>query len=85
MLLPSADALVFIKYVVAAHREFLRIADVTDRISEYKTCFWDTVRRVDMEDGNTGMIGHDRAQLTRMALADVTLYFKKEYYIATVG
>lgn len=37
---------------VDAHREFFRIVDVTETISEYNTCFLDTVRGVgsDMED-----------------------------------
>lgn len=45
-MLPRAESLVFIKCVADAHREFFRMTDVTDRISEYRTCFCDTVRRV---------------------------------------
>jgi hypothetical protein len=39
-LLPRVEvSLALIYRVEDAHREFLRIADVTERISEYKTCF----------------------------------------------
>ncbi|KAJ7888918.1 hypothetical protein B0H14DRAFT_3127155 [Mycena olivaceomarginata] len=43
--LPKAESLATIKWVAEAQREFLRMAEVTDKISEYKTCFWDTVLR----------------------------------------
>lgn len=40
---PTAGSLLgFVKWVVAAQREFLRIADVTKSISECRTCFLDT-------------------------------------------
>lgn len=45
------------KCVVDAHREFFRIADVTERISESKTCFLDTVRRVAVDIGKGGSQG----------------------------
>jgi hypothetical protein len=45
-LLPSAESLGLRKCVADAQREFLRIAEVTDRISEHKTCLCDTRRRV---------------------------------------
>lgn len=41
--LASAESLAFSVWVDEAHREFLRIAEVTANISECKTCFWDTV------------------------------------------
>lgn len=38
-LLPRVEVSLALMYSVEdAHREFLRIADVTERISEYKTC-----------------------------------------------
>lgn len=40
--LASAESLAFRVWAEDAQREFLRIADVTARISEYKTCFCDT-------------------------------------------
>jgi hypothetical protein len=40
--LASAESLAFRVWADDAHREFLRIAEVTANISECKTCFWDT-------------------------------------------
>jgi hypothetical protein len=41
--LASAESRALSEWVVDAHREFLRIAEVTASISEYRTCFCDTV------------------------------------------
>lgn len=40
---------------MVAQREFFRIAEVTDRISESKTCFRDTQIRVDEVESNEVM------------------------------
>jgi hypothetical protein len=44
--LASAESLAFNVWVDDAHREFLRIAEVTANISECKTCLCDTVPAV---------------------------------------
>lgn len=46
-LLPKPESREFTKCVPVAHRAFLRIAAVTDRISVDRTCLWDTILRVE--------------------------------------
>lgn len=49
-LVPNAESLELMKWAVDAHREFLRMVEVTERISECRTCFVETLRVMDVVD-----------------------------------